>query len=162
MNKQVKSIEKAPATSTNKAEAQGKQKTEKPLPVAVELVPLSEVKVGSVIRYESSKKPYIVAEAVTRGEAKGLLLVSMPEGKIKGQQYEARQLNQRVVVLHSGNGIIPSEYGDKQHEKLRVFTNKYLKERQAAQEKAAKARAEREAAAKVKAESETKAETSEK
>ena len=76
----------------------------------VKVINISEAKVGDIIRYASSKKPYVVAEQKRdeKGKYVSSLLVS------KTQTYVSKKPKFEVVVLVDNGGNLPKEIkGDK-------------------------------------------------
>jgi hypothetical protein len=71
----------------------------------VKIINISEAKVGDIIRYASSKKPYIVAEQ--RRDEKGKYVSSLLVSKT--QTYVSKKPKFEVVVLVDNGGNLPKE-----------------------------------------------------
>lgn len=115
----------------------------------IKTINIWEAEVGSVVRYKSSKKPYIVAEKVVEGEKPYLFLVS------KTQQYNSTKKEFQVVLVQKGEGTLPTTFETPELNECLNLATQLMGERLALQT----AKAEKLAAAKLKAETQPIVET---
>ena len=105
--KEVKAATTAAANETTTAPA-AQQPAAKPEATKpeLEIVDIRECHVGDVIRYTSSKKPYIVAEETVKNGKPSKFLFS------KTQQYDSTKESFEVVRLVKGDGKLPEKFED--------------------------------------------------
>ena len=97
----------------------------------LEIINIRDCEVGDVIRYTSSKKPYIVAEKNLDAKRPFVFLFS------KSQQYNSYKKEFEVVRLVKGGGVLPEKYEDAKINEILPNVKLEIETRQEAEKKAA-------------------------